>query len=630
MTAAKLEVAVRMIPLDLLDENPLNPRRSMDDAALQELAQSIRQSGILQPLSVRPETIDGLVEERYEIVCGHRRAQAATIAELLEVPCIVREMTDQEAAEIALVDNLQRVDVAALDEAEAFAALLQIHGSIEAVAKRVGKEIGHVAKRLKLQTLTLHSRDSLREKLITVDHALLLARLGSDDQNAALKWLLDSQAGVKKPLDKVYADRLASCRKDDEDEDRSFRMRTWEPVSPLRLKEHIEQTSGRKLSRAPWDLDAVMLPVIQVCSICPSNTNANTALFSDLAIEEATCADGLCFERKRAAFVALKLRTATDDMFPPLRVSWKLTSVKPRMMTVKDSTLKRDISKPDEKQLFKAGQWIEAKPKSCAHVRSAVTVDWNDDANRGYMSQHQKLRKPGELLTVCVEGGCKAHRKAWEETRNANANSAQPKLTPEQVKKLQEEEKHVVKVEYEIRNSIFRSILEKLDTKRAIQIVADECHDAPEVRKQLLSAFPKISGDQLEAFVVFADCFRRAIAVNSYWLMNERIKQDREDMWKLAKSVGVDADAVTLKYFEESGCADWSQRLVPGKKKFVAKKAPKKPAKKAAAPAAKKTAKKTLSAEARKRIVAATKKRWTKQKTKKTTPFEEDDGGGDA
>jgi ParB family chromosome partitioning protein len=153
-----------MIPLDLLDENPLNPRRSMDEAALNELAQSIKNSGITQPLLVRVQHIDGLIEERYEIVCGHRRAAAAYRLELLEVPCNVREMNDQEAAEIALVDNLQRVDVAALDEAEAFGALLALHGTVEAVAKRVGKEVGHVAKRLKLRTLGIHQRDSLRAR----------------------------------------------------------------------------------------------------------------------------------------------------------------------------------------------------------------------------------------------------------------------------------------------------------------------------------------------------------------------------------------------------------------------------------------------------------------------------------
>ena len=108
-----------------------------------------------------------MIEARYEIICGHRRAEAAKLAGLLEVPVIVREMTDAEAAEIALVDNLQREDVGALEEAEAFGALLELHGTVEAVAARVGKDVPHVAKRLKLMSLGAWQRDSLRAKLIS-------------------------------------------------------------------------------------------------------------------------------------------------------------------------------------------------------------------------------------------------------------------------------------------------------------------------------------------------------------------------------------------------------------------------------------------------------------------------------
>jgi len=312
---------VRMIALDLLDENPLNPRRSMDEGALNELAASIKASGISQPLLVRPEDIEGLIEERYEIVCGHRRAQAATIAELDEVPCIVRAMTDQEAAEIALVDNLQRVDVAALDEAEAFGKLLVTLGSIAAVAARVGKDVAHVAKRLRLRTLGTWQRDALLKTLITVDHALLLARLGVAEQDAALKWALDPSAGSKTPVDKVIAASWKYLRDDG-------RHRQWEPESVVRLREHIEQSVGRKLSRAPWNLAATNLDEMGMdCLTCPNNTKANAALFSDLDIDEATCADGGCFERKRETYVHIQLTSAPNA----IRLSWRPTSTPPRM-----------------------------------------------------------------------------------------------------------------------------------------------------------------------------------------------------------------------------------------------------------------------------------------------------------
>src|ERR1035437_9221760 len=316
MTTAKTITAakVQQIPLDLLDANPLNPRRTMHEASLSELAYSIRQTGINEPLLVRPAPVhdgESVVEARYEIVCGHRRFRAAEMLEMETVPCIVREMTDNEAAEIALVDNLQREDVGALEEAEAFGALLGLHGTVEAVAARVGKDVAYVAKRLKLRTLGTWQRDALHGKLISVDHALLLARLD------------------------------------------------------------IEETSGRKLSRAPWDLDdAQLVADAGACSVCPSNTKANTSLFGDLAIEEATCADGQCFEQKREAFVQIKLK---ETGATALRLSWKATSTAPRfdivnVKPIKGTAVNSIERTPKLAQVFKAGQWIAAKKDSCLNV----------------------------------------------------------------------------------------------------------------------------------------------------------------------------------------------------------------------------------------------------------------------
>ena len=412
------------LPLDLLDANPLNPRRTMDDRGLEELAASIKQTGITQPLLVRPWMPDeGLVEQRYQIVCGHRRSEAATMAGLDTVPCNVRDLTDEEAAEMAFVDNLQRVDVEALEEAEALGALLERHGSVAAVAARVGKDVAHVAKRLKLRTLGAWQRDALRGKLITVDHALLLARLGVAEQDEALKWALDPAAGKQMPADKLIETSLKYLKDEG-------RRRQWEPESVVRLREHIEQSVGRKLSRAPWSLaEFTGIDGDPVCSICPQNTKANASLFGDLDIDEATCADGACFERKRDRFVEIKLAQLEP---PAVKLSWKYTSTPPRsarmlpcMCTGKHCEHGKGCQAPTKPlltQTFKAGQWVEARKGSCANVLAGVTVDWSDDANRGYMD-HAKLRRPGEVIQVCVAGGCKAHRKEWEKPK-AGAGSA--------------------------------------------------------------------------------------------------------------------------------------------------------------------------------------------------------------
>jgi ParB/RepB/Spo0J family partition protein len=461
MTTAKTITAakVQQIPLDLLDANPLNPRRTMHEASLAELAYSIRQTGINQPLLVRPAPVhdgESVVEVRYEIVCGHRRFRAAEMLEMETVPCIVREMTDNEAAEIALVDNLQREDVGALEEAEAFGALLGLHGTVEAVAARVGKDVAYVAKRLKLRTLGTWQRDALHGKLISVDHALLLARLGIEEQDAALKWALDRNAGSKTPVDKVIAASQKSLAEGNKN--RYFGV-YWEPESVKKLKQHIEETSGRKLSRAPWDLDdAQLVADAGACSVCPSNTKANTSLFGDLAIEEATCADGQCFEQKREAFVQIKLK---ETGATALRLSWKATSTAPRfdivnVKPIKGTAVNSIERTPKLTQVFKAGQWIAAKKDSCLNVLAGITVDWSDAADRGYMGKSEKLRKPGEKLLVCVAEKCKAHRKEWEKPKSDIGQRSDPAIE----KAAQEKRKALAIEEGKLRMAVVSVALE--------------------------------------------------------------------------------------------------------------------------------------------------------------------------
>ena len=430
MTAAKVQAipvaadadvspdVLRSIPLVQLRPASWNARKTRDEAAMQQLSDSIAKFGVQVPLLVRHFEAEGRPAGtgQFEIVCGHRRFDA--ILRLkgtdAEAPCIVRFLTDDEAREVGLVDNVQREDVPALEEADAYAELKQRLGTAAAIAARVGKDVSYVARRLQLVSLAELPRQALAERLITVDHALLLARLGSDEQDVNLKWCLSPGAGVKELPEDVLKSRLK-----DHKAGASKWRGYWEPQSVLDLKHHIEQNVGRKLSRAPWSLDdAELVPDAGACDVCPSNTKANTSLFSDLNISAATCENGGCFEAKRAAFVQIRLSKATFDLAttrnePAIRLSFRSTTVKPR---VDKKTGAFSLS-----QTFKDGQWVEAKPKSCEHVRLGVTVDWSDDGNRGYMGR-EKLRKPGLVLSVCIAEKCKAHRKAWEQQKSSGSN----------------------------------------------------------------------------------------------------------------------------------------------------------------------------------------------------------------
>lgn len=394
------------LPLDRLRIAPWNARKTYDPASIEELAASIREHGIQSPLLVRPVPSADEQHSACEIVAGHRRFKAADRVGLPAAPCLVRELGDDEAREIGLVDNLQREDVPALEEAEAYEQLRQRLGTAAAIAQRVGKDVGYVARRLQLIQLAEQPRRALAERLITIDHALLLARLGEAEQDQNLKWALNPNEGPKKPVSEVIDYRL---------KERGDRLRySWnEPQSVLNLKLHIEQHVGRRLARAPWDLDDATLTAAGPCAGCASNTGDNTALFSDLAIEEATCENGVCFEAKRAAFVSLRSLSAINSVagvqLPALKLSWKDSTAAPRL---KDGDIVLN-------QTFRHGQWVEAKKGSCDHVLSGVTVNWSDDNHHGFGRASGKLRKPGEILTVCVQPKCKAHPKVWERKKSS-------------------------------------------------------------------------------------------------------------------------------------------------------------------------------------------------------------------
>jgi ParB family chromosome partitioning protein len=174
---APADAAQRAIRIDLLHPGRYQPRHQFDSSGIEALAQSIREKGVLQPLLVRRHP--SLADE-YEIIAGERRWRAAQLAQLHEVPVVLREIDDREALEIALVENLQRQDLSALEEAEAYQRLLdEFSHTQEAVAQAVGKSRSHVANTLRLLELPLPVKRLLDEGKLTAGHARAL--LGAND-----------------------------------------------------------------------------------------------------------------------------------------------------------------------------------------------------------------------------------------------------------------------------------------------------------------------------------------------------------------------------------------------------------------------------------------------------------------
>jgi ParB family transcriptional regulator, chromosome partitioning protein len=143
--------AQRKVPIEFLKANPRNPRRAFSDAELGELADSIKQHGVIQPIAVRP--VKGATD-RYEIIAGERRWRAAQIAGLHEVPIVPLDVSDSDALEIAIIENVQREDLNAMEEAQGYHALAnEFKRSADDIAKIVGKSRSHVANMMRLTKL---------------------------------------------------------------------------------------------------------------------------------------------------------------------------------------------------------------------------------------------------------------------------------------------------------------------------------------------------------------------------------------------------------------------------------------------------------------------------------------------
>ena len=198
----RAEEAVRSLPLTSLHPNRFQPRTRFDEPAIQELAESIRSQGIVQPLVVTPEG------EGYAIIAGERRWRAARRAGLEIVPVVVREVADdRELLELALVENLQRSDLNAMEEAEAYAALQEKFGlSQEEVATRVGKARTTVTNALRLLRLPEEVRELLQEGKLTAGQARPLLALATPEEQIEL-----AERAVRDGLSARDLERLAAA-----------------------------------------------------------------------------------------------------------------------------------------------------------------------------------------------------------------------------------------------------------------------------------------------------------------------------------------------------------------------------------------------------------------------------------
>ncbi len=373
----------RNLPLDSIVESTMNPRTSFDEAALNELANSIRSQGVLSPLLVRPKG-----PQSFEIVAGARRYRAAQQAGLESVPVRIVELSDAQAIETSIVENLQRRDVHPLEEAQGFAALLRLEEpkySIEQIAAKCAKSPSFVAARLKLTELAPAVTEAFLKDEIGTGHALLLAKLQPAQQEEAL---------------------TACFREDYVSGGKPRRI-----LLPVRqLQEWIERHILLELDCAPFPKDdPELVHEAGACLTCPKRTGFNTLLFAEIHADACTSPD--CYQSKVDAFVAQTI-VAKPKLVQITRTYGKPQDNSPAIPRSQYVEIRAE--KPTNQ---KQAEWPEYK--TCKFTTEAIVTEGSDK---------------GELRKICANADCPVHhaKKAKAAANDGAFRAAQEKQRREE------------------------------------------------------------------------------------------------------------------------------------------------------------------------------------------------------
>ncbi len=278
-----------ILKLALIEPSLTNPRKTFNPAKLTELANSIKASGVHQPVLVRPlpgsrvsDTARGV---QYELVCGERRLRASQEAGVATIPAMIRVLTDAEVLEIQIVENLQRDDLTPLEEAEGYQALMD-HATITAdqVADKIAKSRSYVYMRLKLLDLCPDAKVSLRDGTIDPSRAVLVARI--PDHKLQLKAMKEIVEGA------------------------GYYRGHREPMTYREAATHVQQNYMLKLADARFNIkDESLVAAAGACTTCPKRTGHSPDLFADVKSADV-CIDPVCFHKKEEAHAAALVSVA--------------------------------------------------------------------------------------------------------------------------------------------------------------------------------------------------------------------------------------------------------------------------------------------------------------------------------
>jgi ParB family chromosome partitioning protein len=362
----------QIVGLSRIAESSTNPRRSFTGMA--ELTASVQAHGVLVPILVRP--VNGHVDAQsrnalairgtdtpdFEIVAGARRFRAAEAAGLADIPVRIREMTDDEALELQVVENLQREDVHPMEEALGYQKLVERPGyDVAAIAAKVGRSESYVYQRMKLLDLIKPVEEAFLENSITAGHAVLIARLSPKDQ----------------------AEALDNCR------DQHRRDTDGRPMlcGVRELAAFISSNIHLDLHSAAFKKDDPdLLPAAGACTSCVKRTGFVPHLWPDIAHKD-TCTDRHCYQDKLRAHISAK-KAKLEKAGPVFQISTHYQRT------------------PGEgKEILPQGEYREVDAgDKCEHARKALVVSGYHDV--------------GKVKTVCSDPQCKIHRQYGRAARD--------------------------------------------------------------------------------------------------------------------------------------------------------------------------------------------------------------------
>ncbi|MGE6630722.1 nucleoid occlusion protein [Bacillus sp. NPDC077027] len=257
-----LKEEIQELPVDTIMPNRFQPRTIFSQEKIQELATTIHTHGIIQPIVVRPTEEEG----KYELIAGERRWRAVQTLQWGKIPAIIKDFTDTETASVALIENLQREELSAIEEAHAYARLLELHDlTQEALAQRLGKGQSTVANKLRLLKLPKEVQDAILEKKISERHARALVPLKLPEwQITLLQEIIEKHLNVKQTEERVVKMLEQKTDRKPKPKRKAFSRDTRIAMNTIRQSLHMVEDSGLKINTEEEEFEEYIQLTIRI------------------------------------------------------------------------------------------------------------------------------------------------------------------------------------------------------------------------------------------------------------------------------------------------------------------------------------------------------------------------------